>query len=203
MTSENDTPRQGTHADIDEASLPPMPSRWDDPPSYMSDEELTRLVAAGKNPDPLLAATAEALWAPLDRNEAPAASAARLQKIVKDGEALRERWAETTALEEAYAAPSPTMEVRKRQALTRFEEVLEDLEKKRRRQTRLIRLAVVSSVLLTSTAILTMRTANDIPSWFGMASSVAGAMAMVGARLTEACTRRKIARANSAAKKAK
>ncbi|MGW1365035.1 hypothetical protein ACWCQP_47605 [Streptomyces chartreusis] len=139
--SNNEVPQQGGPVnDFDELEMPPVPARWDDPPSMLSEDDLTRMAPGRNDDDPLLAAVSDDLWAPVELNETPEANAERLASIIKDGAQLRERWAETAALEEAYTAPTsdavPT-QVRMRKA--RIEKSRQRQEQWRKRRIREIR----------------------------------------------------------------
>ncbi|MEU5279349.1 hypothetical protein AB0G87_23405 [Streptomyces asoensis] len=139
--SNNEVPQQGGPVnDFGELEMPPVPARWDDPPSMLSEDDLTRMALGRNDDDPLLAAVSDDLWAPVELNETPEANAERLASIIEDGARLRERWAETAALEEAYTAPTadavPT-QVRMRKA--RIEKSRQRQEQWRKRRVREIR----------------------------------------------------------------
>ncbi|MEU1519144.1 hypothetical protein ABZ490_44615 [Streptomyces sp. NPDC005811] len=139
--SNNEVPQQGGPVnDFDELEMPPVPARWDDPPSMLSEDDLTRMALGRNDDDPLLAAVSDDLWAPVELNETPEANAERLASIIEGGAQLRERWAETAALEEAYTAPTadavPT-QVRMRKA--RIEKSRQRQEQTKERRIREIR----------------------------------------------------------------
>ncbi|MFJ3641347.1 hypothetical protein ACIPRD_16520 [Streptomyces sp. NPDC090108] len=122
MKPNSEVPQQRDSVDdMDELELPAMPSRWDDPPSRLSEAEFTRM-ALRESDDPLLKEISNALWAPVDLRESPTVQADRLKSIISDGAKLRERWAESAALEETFNAPAvPAVppQVRMRQAKQR------------------------------------------------------------------------------------
>ncbi|QUW88832.1 MULTISPECIES: hypothetical protein [unclassified Streptomyces] len=139
--SNNEVPQQGGPVnDFDELEMPPVPARWDDPPSMLGEDDLTRMAPGRNDDDPLLAAVSDDLWAPVELNETPEANAERLASIIEGGAQLRERWAEAAALEEAYTAPTadsvPT-QVRMRKA--RIEKSRQRQEQGRERRIREIR----------------------------------------------------------------
>lgn len=135
--SDSEVPRQSDPADnFDQLELPPIPARWDDPPSALSENDLMRMVP-GRCDDRLLNAVSDALWEPVDLNESPAVHAERLKSITRAGAQLRERWAETAALEEAFKAPTVPMQVRMRRAKARKARGVRAHTRRRRRQRRL------------------------------------------------------------------
>ncbi|MEU8546198.1 hypothetical protein AB0C81_04160 [Streptomyces roseoverticillatus] len=114
-----------------------MPARWDDPPASLSEDDLMRMAPGGRD-DELLNAVSDALWEPIELNETPSAGTERIKRIAERGEKLREQWAETAALEEAYAAPPTTLHERQRSARHK-NELIED----RVRRSRRLRLLMV------------------------------------------------------------
>lgn len=135
--SDSEVPRRNaTDGGRDGGELPVMPVRWDAPPSSLSEEELLRM-APGRCGDELLTAVSDALCEPVAWKDSPSSRAERLKRITEKGERLRQQWAETAALEEAYAAPSPTLQERQRAARAYKEAMLLDGLRRHRRRMRL------------------------------------------------------------------
>ncbi|WP_331739788.1 hypothetical protein OG613_44520 (plasmid) [Streptomyces sp. NBC_00015] len=133
--SDSEVPRQSApFNDFDELELPPVPARWDDPPSSLSENDLMRMASAPCE-DSLLSAVSDALWEPVDLKESSAAHANRLLSIAKAGAELRERWAETAALEETFHAPALPVQVRMREARVRMAAIQRNRIRRRRYQT--------------------------------------------------------------------
>ncbi|MEU8458687.1 hypothetical protein [Streptomyces griseoaurantiacus] len=159
MMSNNEVPRQGGPVDdFEELEIPPASARWDDPPSALSEDDLMRM-APGSIDDGLLADIADELWAPVELGETPEADAERLKSITDGGAQLRERWAETAALEEAYTAPPafPTQvrmrKARRERTLQRHERIMR--EKQRHRRVQRICMAFITAAGATLAFALT------------------------------------------------
>ncbi|MEU2556742.1 hypothetical protein ABZ589_34555 [Streptomyces sp. NPDC013313] len=168
--SDSEVPRQNTPVDdFGRLAFPPMPPRWDDPPAAISEPDLMRMTPGG-NDDELLDALSDALWEPVALDEPASVHAERLKSITEDGAKLREKWAETAALEEAYAAPSTTLRERRHAAQERKIELMQARLRRRRRQ-RLFQMGLFIAAVVVF--VLTIARGLD-PS----------VMAMVGAVLT-------------------
>lgn len=164
MMSNSEVPRQGGSVnDFDNLEMPPVSARWDDPPSALTEDDILRM-APDSNDDELLAVIDEDLWAPVELDETREAAAERFESITKDGEKLRERWAETATLEEAFTAPPavPT-QVRIRKAhrervAQRREDVMREMHEMRREH----RVARIRGVV-----VMTVGTALVVAAAFG------------------------------------
>ncbi|GGR53166.1 hypothetical protein [Streptomyces netropsis] len=140
--SDSEVPRQNTPVDdFGQLAFPPMPPRWDAPPTAISEPDLMRMTPGGTK-DELLDTISDALWEPVDLHEPASVHAERLKSITEDGAKLREKWAETAALEEAYAAPSTTLRERRQAAQERKIELMQ-ARLRRRRHQRLLWLVLV------------------------------------------------------------
>ncbi|MFJ4737399.1 hypothetical protein ACIP6V_35135 [Streptomyces sp. NPDC088770] len=107
-------------------------------------------MAPGGCDDDLLTAISDAVWEPVAWKDSVSSRAERLKRITEKGEKLRQQWAETAALEEAYAAPSPTLQERQRAARVHKKEmILERLRRDRRKQ----RLRMLLFVFYASAAV--------------------------------------------------
>ncbi|WP_406154573.1 hypothetical protein [Streptomyces canus] len=150
--SDSELPRQH-NAPVDasgQMAFPPMPPRWDDPPTSISEPDLMRMTPGECNDEPLLDAVSDALWEPVDLHEPPHVQHERLKSITEEGARLREKWAETAALEEAYAAPSTTLRERRRAAQERkLEQMAARMRCRRRRQLVGVSIGVIGVIALT------------------------------------------------------
>lgn len=151
--SDSEVPRQNTPVDdFGQPAFPPMPPRWDDPPTAISEPDLMRMTPGG-NDDELLDAVSDAVWEPVDLHEPASVRAERLKSITEDGAKLREKWAETAALEEAYAAPSTTLRERRQAAQERKIELMQARLRRRRRQ-RLFQMGLLTASVAGAVAMV-------------------------------------------------
>jgi hypothetical protein len=161
--SDKEIPRRSALEDEPhDLDVPPMPARWDDPPTSLSDDELVRM-EPNEDHDALLAAVSDALWEPDFVEETPAVHAERLRRITERGSRLRARWAETAALEEAYAtaAATPTLKERQRAAKQRQQESVQHYMRRKQRRSRLIRSAVCAQMTIALTGVGTVVTMSS------------------------------------------
>ncbi|MER7001269.1 hypothetical protein [Streptomyces sp. NPDC000410] len=173
--SDSEVPRQNTPVDdFGQLAFPPMPPRWDDPPTTISEPDLMRMTPGG-NDDELLEAISDALWEPVDLHEPASVRAERLKSITEDGAKLREKWAETAALEEAYAAPSTTLRERRQAAQERKIELMQVRLRRRRRQ----RLLLLGLFIATMAGIVAMAFLDSGRGW------TPGVVGIVGVLLSQ------------------
>ncbi|MGW2612287.1 hypothetical protein ACWC4A_49695 [Streptomyces mirabilis] len=181
--SESEVPRRSAPDDnINELELPLAPARWDDPPNSLSEQELMRMAPGGQD-DELLTAVSDAVWEPAELNETPSVRAERLKRITEQGEKLRERWAETAALEEAYAAPSPTLQERQRSAQAHKKELIQDRMRRRKRRQLVLAGAGGSSSILMAVLGVFVVSHGPLDEW-GTSAALTVISANIGALLT-------------------
>jgi hypothetical protein len=156
--SDKEVPRRSALEDEPHGlDVPPMPARWDDPPTSLSDDELVRM-EPDKDHDALLDAVSDALWEPDLVEETPTVRAERLRRITERGSRLRARWAETAALEEAYAttAITPTLKERQRAAKRRQQESVQRYMQRKQRRSRMVRSALCAQTAIALTGVGTV-----------------------------------------------
>ncbi|MEU9366807.1 hypothetical protein [Streptomyces avermitilis] len=187
--SDSEVPQQNTRDNRERVfpSVPPMPPRWDDPPTSLSEQDLMRM-APGGDCDEILDAVSDALWEPVELNESRLARAERLKEITERGERLRERWAETAALEEAYAAPPTTLHQRQGKARTDKHALIES-HMRRRRRSRIVGMgATACTAVMVSVLWFSVLLGGDV-NHTRFVSVIAGVLTMSVAALTTSMVR--------------
>ncbi|MCQ9132408.1 hypothetical protein [Streptomyces hilarionis] len=193
--SDSEVPRRSASAEEPvELKLPQeMQACWDDPPSSLSEQELMRMTP-DQDGDHLLAAISDVLWEPIELDEAAGATLERLNCIMTKGETLRARWAETAALEETFAVPSPTLQERQRSARQHRKQLLQERVRRQKRRRILVAATSASSGLLMlalmAYAIAVMTLDGSISPWPAvMVSGLAVANTTLMLRLSRSMVR--------------